>query len=84
MSGYGNHSCDDCISNSKCPINKFGQDASVPNSCSFYWPPNADTAPSEMYWKELGLIAQAAQAAKANTALERDGVLVIETGEGAE
>lgn len=81
MSGYGNHSCNDCTSNSNCPVRNFVQDVSIPNSCSFYWPPGADTAPSEWYWGQLDLIAQQTIEARVKAALERDGVLVIKIGD---
>lgn len=57
-SDYGNHSCDECISNSDCPVRHYVQDTSIPNSCSFYWPPNAaDQSPTGWYWRQLRLIA---------------------------
>jgi hypothetical protein len=34
------------------------QDTSASNSCSFYWPPNADRSPSAWYWRQLRLIAR--------------------------
>lgn len=57
-SGYGNHSCNDCVSNPDCPARNFVKDTSTPNSCSFYWPPNADNSPSDWYWRQLGLVAE--------------------------
>jgi hypothetical protein len=52
-SGYGNHSCDACTVSDDCPARDFIEDVASPNSCSFYWPPNADKEPSEWYWRQL-------------------------------
>lgn len=52
-SDYGNHSCDDCTSKSRCPLVKFVPDTSKPIVCSFYWPPNADKEPKSGYWMAL-------------------------------
>lgn len=58
MKGYGNHSCDACAVSDDCPIRNLVEDTSSPNSCSFYWPPNAGKEPSEWYWRQLRLIAE--------------------------
>jgi len=79
MSGYGNHSCDACTVNDDCPVKNFVGDTITPNSCSFYWPPNADEEPGEWYWKQLNLVAEQTMEARAKAALEHDGVIVIET-----
>ncbi len=57
-SDYGNHSCDACMVCDVCPVKDFIEDTSTPNSCSFYWPPNADKEPGEWYWKQLNLVAE--------------------------
>jgi hypothetical protein len=80
-SGYENHSCDNCTVSGDCLVSGFIEDTSAPNSCSFYWPPNAGKEPSEWYWKQLNQVKERFLEAKIGTALKRDGVLVVETGD---
>jgi hypothetical protein len=80
-SAYGNHSCDACTVSNDCPLRDFVGNTSTPNSCSFYWPPNADREPGEWYWEQLNLIAEETIKARVEAALKRDGVIIIETGD---
>lgn len=57
-SDYGNHSCDDCTSQARCPLVKFVSDTSVSVGCSCYWPPNADKGPGPGYWEHLDEVAR--------------------------
>ena len=79
-SDYGNHSCEHCAVSGDCPVRNFIEDTASPNSCSFYWPPNADKAPGEWYWEQLEKVKEETINARAKVALERDGMIAIETG----
>jgi hypothetical protein len=83
-SDYGNHSCDACTVSDDCPITGFMENTAVPNSCSFYWPPNADKEPGEWYRRQLARINEETISARVAAALKRDGVLIIETGNADE
>lgn len=62
---YGNHSCQDCVANSRCPAKavvsaQYGGEYST-NMCSFYWPPsNRASLPGskDAYWKQLKAISE--------------------------
>jgi hypothetical protein len=73
-SGYGNHSCDACTVSDDCPVRPLIEDiaSSSPNSCSFYWPPNAGREPGEWYWRQLKIIAEQTIEARYLAALRKE------------
>lgn len=36
--GYGDHSCQACVIQYRCPLKPFIKNEAIPNGCSYYWP----------------------------------------------
>jgi hypothetical protein len=43
-----------------------------PNSCSFYWPPNAGREPGEWYWRQLKIFVEQTIEARYLAALRKE------------